>query len=90
MYNWIGQDEDSTYDTSIPGAHTDYISIAGGFQFEVIENCLLNLGVCHTYFDHKYNNEDEMGGFAEILSPGATQRYNKQYIVIALGVQYKF
>ena len=100
LYTWIGQDEDSTTDSSIPGAHTDYISIAGGFQYEVVHRlltkipglntCLVNVGVCYTGFVHKYNNDDAMGGLADLLSPGATQEYNKQYIVIALGCEFRF
>jgi len=90
LYTWIGQDEDSTTDTSIPGAHSDYITIAGGFQYEVLKNCLFNLGVCYCGFVDTYDNEDEMGGAADILSPGAYQEFNKQYIVVALGVEYRF
>jgi len=100
LYTWIGQDEDSTSDATIPGAHTDYISIAGGFQYEVVHRlltkipglntCLVNVGVCYTGFVHKYTNDDAMGGLANLLSPGATQEYNKQYIVIALGCEFRF
>ena len=87
LYNWIGQDEDSTTDISIPGGHSDYITFAGGFQYGITENLLLNTGICYTGFVNSYEARDE---YADMVSPGATLEYNKQYIVIALGAQYKF
>lgn len=84
VHNWIGQDKDSTTDISVPGGHANYITLAGGFEYGVRKNTLLNFGMGYTGFVDTYENSD-MTDLA-----GASKEYNKQYIVMAFGINYKF
>ena len=83
----IGQDEDSTIDISVPGAHSDYITLAGGFQYEIGKDVLLNFGMSYTGFASTYENRDQYDSF---MSPDAKKKYNKQYLVMAIGANYRF
>lgn len=94
--NFIGQKEDSTTDISAPGAHSNYISIAGGFQYKPIENLKLNLGLTHTRFVNKYTTTDQADqtlkdSFAAAGSTiNPTKEYDKKYWIVALGAEYSF
>ncbi len=96
-FNQIGQAKSSTIDTSVPGAHADYFSIGAGFQYQVSEKVKFNLGVGHTRFTSAYENADVMGDqkiksdfAANGMTVNPTKEYNKQYIVIAFGIDYRF
>lgn len=98
-FNWnqIGQRKSSTIDTSIPGAHANYMSIGTGFQYEYSEKVKFNFGIGHTRFASTYENADVMGDQAlkaNFAANGVTidprKEYDKKYIVVALGVDYRF
>lgn len=79
----IGQDEDSTTDASVPGAHSDYLMASCGLQYEINNNLFFNTGVAYLKFADTYENSDE-------YPPGVVKEYDKRYLLIALGLNYKF
>ncbi len=96
-FNQIGQAKSSTIDTSVPGAHANYLSIGAGFQYQVSEKVKFNMGVGHTRFTSTYENADVMGDqaikstfAAKGVAVNPTKEYNKQYIIIAFGIDYRF
>jgi hypothetical protein len=82
VYNWIGQEKSSTVDVSVPGGHADYVSIGAGAQLTVIPSMKLNVGVAHTRFLRTYESTDRL--FA------IPKEYNKEYFIIATGIDYRF
>jgi len=95
-FNQIGQRRESTLDISVPGAHANYMSIGTGFQVEVRKGLKLNLGLAHTAFQSKYTNADsgDKQLAAQFAAQGVTiaptKEYNKQYFILALGLDYHF
>ena len=94
--NQIGQRRSATLDTSIPGAHANYLSEGAGFQYRYSERLKLNAGLGHTAFIHAYRNADAGDGqvqaaFAGQGSPVTPEKeYNKAYVILAVGLDYHF
>jgi len=94
--NQIGQRQGSTVDISVPGAHANYMSEGAGFQYEVSKGLKLNVGLAHTAFMNKYKNAD--GGDRQLAASFAaqgvtiapTKEYNKEYMILAFGVDFHF
>jgi len=95
-FNQIGQRQESTVDISVPGAHANYMSEGAGFQYVVAKGLKLNVGLAHTAFMNKYKNAD--AGDKQLAATFATQgvtisptkEYNKEYFILAFGVDYHF
>ena len=95
-FNQIGQDQSSTIDISIPGAHANYMSEGAGFQYTFGTDTKFNFGLAHTAFMNQYENADAgdrqlAASFAAqgvTISP--TKRYNKEYYILAFGVDFHF
>jgi long-subunit fatty acid transport protein len=95
-FNQIGQRQASTIDISVPGAHNNYMSEGTGFQYQATRGMKLNLGLAHTAFMNQYENSD--AGDQQIAAAYAaqgvqvspTKRYNKEYFIVAIGVDYHF
>jgi hypothetical protein len=94
--NQIGQNQDSTVDISVPGAHANYMSEGTGFQYEPVKGVKLNVGLAHTAFMNKYRNADsgDRQIAASFESQGVTvsptKEYNKQYFILAFGLDFHF
>ena len=95
--NQIGQVRSSTLDISLPGAHSDYLSVGAGFQVQASERCRFNVGLAHTRFRRAYETADVMGdqrlqaAFAaqgEAIDP--RKGYDKRYFILAFGLDYHF
>jgi len=87
----IGQKKSATLDTSLPGAHAHYWSIGMGGQVTPLENLKINIGIGYTGFQKKYEYADYSDDLvASIFGGSPSKEYNKQYIVIAAGVEYRF
>ena len=93
--NQIGQRRSATLDTSLPGAHGDYLSLGTGFRYQPSERIKVNVGVACTGFRHRYRNADPEGdqslhaGFAAsgvAISPA--KEYDKRYLIFAFGLEY--
>ena len=68
--NQIGQDRSATLDTSLPGAHADYLGLATGFQYQPSDRLKFNFGLACTGFAHRYQHPDCQGDQAlQPLSP---------------------
>lgn len=96
-FNQIGQKKSSTIDTSIPGAHANYVSIGAGFQYTASDQLKFNFGVGHTRFTSTYENADVMGDQAlqaafqaQGVAINPRKEYDKQYLIVAFGVNYRF
>jgi hypothetical protein len=96
-FNQIGLQRDSTIDTSVPGAHSDYMSLGTGFQYTFKSHWKFNFGLSTTRFVHTYTNQDVEGDQAlqnAFATEGVTiqpqKQYDKRYIVLGLGVEYHF
>jgi long-chain fatty acid transport protein len=96
-FNQIGQKKSSTIDTSIPGAHANYFSIGAGFQYSASDQLQFNFGVGHTRFTSTYENADVMGDQAlqaafqaQGVSINPRKAYDKQYLIVAFGINYRF
>lgn len=87
----IGQKESATVDISSPGAHADYWSVGIGGQITPVEDLKINIGVGYTGFQNTYKNSDAYDqavyGMTGTLP---TKEYNKQYIIVAIGAEYRF
>jgi len=87
----IGQKKSATLDTSIPGAHADYWSAGIGGQVTPIEDLKINFGIGYTGFQKKYEHADYSDDLAAAFFGGSpSKEYNKQYIVVAIGAEYRF
>ncbi len=94
--NQIGQNPDATVDISVPGAHANYMSEGAGFQYTASEHMKVNVGLAHTAFMNKYQFADSgdkqlQASFASqgvTISP--TKQYNKEYFILAFGVDFHF
>ena len=91
----IGQRRSATLDTSLPGAHADYLSLGTGFQYQASERLRLNAGLSATGFMHSYRNADVVGDQAlqaRFAAQGAAispdKAYEKRYLILAVGVDY--
>lgn len=96
-YNWIGQKKQSTIDISVPGAHSNYASIGAGFQYAFSDKLKFNLGLGHTRFVGTYENADVMGDqalksafAANGVAINPRKEYDKKYIIVAFGLDYRF
>lgn len=96
-FNQIGQKKSSTIDTSIPGAHTDYLSVGAGFQYTANDRLKFNFGLGYTGFIHSYENADVMGDKAlqaayqaQGVAINPRKTYDKQYLIVAFGIDYHF
>jgi long-subunit fatty acid transport protein len=95
-FNQIGQRQNSTIDISLPGAHANYFSQGTGFQYSATPKLKLNVGLAHTAFMNAYENAD--AGDRQLAASFATQgvtiaptkRYNKEYFILAIGVDFHF
>jgi hypothetical protein len=83
----IGQKKSGTLDTSIPGAHADYRSVGFGCQVTPVEDLKINLGIGVTGFQDTYKYADKND---RAISPLTTKEYNKEYLVVAIGAEYRF
>lgn len=94
--NQIGQNQDSTIDISLPGAHANYMSEGIGFQYEPSGTWKFNLGLAHTAFQNKYSNQDagdrqlQAAYAAEGVTINPTKQYNKEYFIVAAGIEFHF
>ena len=94
--NQIGQRRDATLDTSLPGAHANYLSEGAGCQYRYSERLKLNVGLGHTAFIHPYRNADAgddqvqaaFAGQGSLVTP--EKDYNKSYLILAVGLDYHF
>ncbi|HPP94052.1 MAG TPA: hypothetical protein PKX79_01570 [Spirochaetota bacterium] len=87
----IGQKKSSTVDISIPGGHADYWSVGIGGQVTPIKDLKINMAVEYTGFQKTYSNSDFYD--KQVYSLTGTmpsKKYNKEYINMAIGVEYKF
>ncbi|HJV48368.1 MAG TPA: hypothetical protein VJ549_03740 [Geothrix sp.] len=96
-FNQIGQKKTSTIDTSIPGAHANYVSIGAGFQYTASDQWKFNFGVGHTRFISTYENADVQGDQTlqtafqtQGVAINPRKEYDKQYLIVAFGVNYRF
>jgi long-subunit fatty acid transport protein len=96
-FNQIGQKKASTIDISVPGAHANYDSIGAGFQYTASDQLKLNFGIGHTRFASTYQNADVMGDQAlkaafqaQGVAIDPKKEYDKKYIVVAFGLNYRF
>jgi hypothetical protein len=95
-FNQIGQNQDSTVDISVPGAHANYMSEGTGFQFEPRKGIKLNVGLAHTAFMNKYKNADAgdkqiAANFAaQGVTVSPTKEYDKKYFILAFGLDFHF
>ena len=95
-FNQIGQSPEATSDISVPGAHANYMSEGAGFQYTLARGIKLNLGLAHTAFMNKYTHAD--AGDRQLASTFAangvtiapTKQYNKEYFILAFGVDFHF
>ena len=96
-FNQIGQARSSTLDISLPGAHSDYVSLGAGFQYRVSERLKLNAGFGRTRFTRAFEHADGMGDQAlqaafaaqnEAIAPRKV--YDKRYFILAFGLDYHF
>ena len=96
-FNQIGQARSATLDTSLPGAHANYLSLGAGFQVQASERLRFNLGLGHTRFQRAYEHADLIGderlraAFAaqgEAIDP--RKAYDKRYFILAFGLDYHF
>ncbi|HOP29973.1 MAG TPA: hypothetical protein PKZ64_10420 [Spirochaetota bacterium] len=83
----IGQKKSGTLDTSIPGAHADYRSVGFGCQVTPVEDLKINLGIGVTGFQDTYKYADKND---RAISSLTTKEYNKEYLVVAIGAEYRF
>jgi long-subunit fatty acid transport protein len=83
----IGQKKSGTLDTSIPGAHADYWSVGFGCQVTPVDDLKINLGVGYTGFRNTYKYADKND---RAISPVTTKEYNKEYVIVAIGAEYRF
>lgn len=94
--NQIGQRHESTMDISVPGAHANYMSEGVGFQYAATSRMKINVGLAHTAFQNKYKNADagDRQLAASYASQGITisptKEYNKEYYILAIGVDFHF
>jgi long-subunit fatty acid transport protein len=92
--NQIGQRRRATLDISLPGAHSDYLSLGTGFQCQVSDRLRLNAGVAGTGFVHRYQNADQgdQALQAAFAASGAAvsprKEYDKRYLILAFGIDY--
>lgn len=96
-FNQIGQRKGSTIDTSVPGAHANYMSIGTGFQYTINDRTKFNLGLSHTRFIQTYENADVQGdktlqaaAAAQGVAINPRKEYDKKYIIVAFGLDYRF
>jgi hypothetical protein len=92
--NQIGQRRSATLDTSLPGAHGNYLSLGAGARCQATDRLKFNFGVACTGFAHRYRNADAgdqrlqaafaAGGAA--ISPD--KEYDKRYLILAFGIEY--
>jgi|GEM_PF-752294 hypothetical protein len=93
-FNQIGQTRAATVDTSVPGAHANYLSEGLGFEYSVSDRAKFNFALGHTGFQHVYQNADagdqaiQAAYAAQGVSVSPTKEYNKEYIIVAIGVDY--
>lgn len=83
----IGQKKSGTLDTSIPGAHADYRSVGFGCQVTPVDDLKINLGIGVTGFQDTYKYADKND---RAISSLTTKEYNKEYLVVAVGAEYRF
>jgi len=95
--NRIGQRRSATLDTSLPGAHADYLSLGAGFRFQASDRLRFNVGLAATGFDHRYRNADVAGDralqaafAAQGLAISPAKEYDKRYLILAFGVDCHF
>jgi long-subunit fatty acid transport protein len=93
LFTWIGQAKSATLDTSLPGAHANYLSLGTGCQFQASARTRINFGLACTGFTHRYQAADLQGdrslqaGFAAAgvaISP--RKEYDKRYLILAVGL----
>jgi hypothetical protein len=95
-FNQIGQTQAATLDTSVPGAHADYLSEGVGFEYAYSKRTKLNLGLGHTAFQHVYQHADagdqtiQAAYAAQGVKVDPTKEYNKSYFIVAIGIDYHF
>ena len=96
-FNQIGQRRAATLDLSLPGAHEDYVSAGAGFRYAASRRCRINVGLAHTRFRHPFEHVDELGDQAlqdRFAAQGQAirprKRYDKRYVILALGLECHF
>jgi len=95
--NQIGQARTATSDLSLAGAHARYLSLGTGFQFQPTPALKLNLGLGRTRFTRPYDQADLMGDrrlqaafAAQGVAIAPSKAYDKSYLIVALGLDYRF
>jgi len=94
--NQIGQARPATLDTSLPGAHADYLSLGGGCRCRISGRLRANLGLAWTAFVRPCQQADagDQALRERFAAAGAAidprKQYDKRYLVLGLGVEYRW
>lgn len=89
-YVRIGQEKSATLDISTPGAHADYIGLGIGGQVSPADNFKINLSLAYIGFIKKYWYADAYDRQVAALSGSpASKEYNKNYVNVGLGAEYR-
>lgn len=95
--NQIGQAKAATLDSSLPGAHADYVSLGAGFRYTAAKGLRLNVGLGHTRFWRPYEHADVLGDerlrssfAAQGVAIQPRKAYDKRYLILAFGLDYHF
>jgi hypothetical protein len=96
LYTRIGQGRAAVLDTSPPGAHADYLSLAAGGCWQLTPRLRANAGVAWTAFVRPLEQADGAGDralrdayAAAGLAIEPRKRYDKRYLTLALGVEWR-
>ena len=97
LYTRIGMDRSATLDTSLPGAHTNYLSLGTGCQYQASADTRINVGVAWVGFAHRYQSADvqgDQGLQARFAAAGVaispSKEYDKRYLILAVGLDHHF
>lgn len=93
--NQIGQTRRAVYDTSLAGAHGNYLSLGTGFRFEPSPAWRFNFGVACSGFAHRIQAADlesDQALRARFAANGVSiqprKEYDKRYLILAFGVEW--
>ena len=95
LFTRIGQARPATLDTSLAGAHANYLSLGAGCQFQASGRARINLGIGCSGFVHRYQAADLQGDRAlqsRFAAAGVAisprKEYDKRYLILAIGLDY--
>ena len=91
-----GQHRNATLDVGLAGAQSTSLTEATGCQYRISPKLKLNAGLAHTGFVHPYRQAD--AGDAQVqaafLAQGQvitpTKEFNRQALILAIGMDYHF